>query len=179
MKKIIAIISACLSLITSQANQITGIIDFDGNVTYNGPLATTTGISIISGVFVSGATEDFYPETGFSPVHFTPFIFTSIASTPIELWSFTHNGKSFSFTLNDCTPLYANHSLTISGNGVITATGYEPTPGFWTLSSSGIFRFTSEVLSNPNIVPDGATTAILLGTSLFAMSIIRRKSHSH
>ena len=173
MKNQIAVISVCLGvIITSQASQLTGLIDFDGNVTYNGPIATTTGITAFSAVTVSGATGSFAGETGFTPVTFTPFLFSSIATTPIELWSFTDtHGNSFAFELSSVLPLYVNHSLTLSGDGTLTASGYDPTPGFWTLSSSGSFRFTSETEATPT--PDGAMTAFLLGLGVVSLNLLR------
>jgi hypothetical protein len=170
----------------AQAVLITGDINFSGNVTYNTrSLGTATQVTTWNSSFVVGTSGDFSTANGGVP-NFTavtmhaPYVFNpSTAYSP--MWSLTYNGSadSYSFNLFGSTIVTQNATfLNIKGLGTIFGTGFDPTPGSWSFTSSNAngqdkdnFSFAADTSS----VPDGGATAALLGLALTGVEVLRRK----
>ncbi len=184
----IAILSAgiCGLLIqAAQADPITGQINMGGTATLNSPsLGSATADLGNSAVVISGTASGSYSGVpqGTSVPTFNGFAFTGASVSP--LWSFTVGSWTYSFDLSsDHVVAQSDNFLALSGLGTLNITGtgspYVATPGEWTFQitdsqgSSTIDQFSFSGSNNP--VPDGAVTAELLGGTLLAVAMIRRK----
>ena len=167
---------------------ITGSISFAGTTTINGTsFVTATGFTVFQNVTVgaSSALSGSYVGTSGAAVTMTPFTWSPpTASTPLNpLWTFVSGGDTYSFNLSVLHVDYASPTgLLLSGIGTAIITGpgldFLNTTGTWNLSSQtlGESSFTfSSTTSVPNSVPDGGTTATLLGASLVGLAFVGRK----
>ncbi len=169
---------------------ITGTLSFSGSATTDtGNFLTATRFTRFDDVSVGVPTtlQGDYAGTSGAAVTITPFIWNPPgASTPLNpLWTFTSGGLTYSF---DLTMLHTDFTsptgLLLSGIGTarITGPGSEkiPTTGLWNLSaqtfgvSSFTFSSTTQVPA-PNRVPDGGSTALMLGGVLVGFGLLRRK----
>lgn len=167
---------------------ITGSLSFSGTTTINGTsFVTATEFTSFQNVTVGApsALSGNYVGTSGATVTMTPFIWSPpTASTPVNpLWTFVSGGNTYAFDLSVLHVDYASTSgLLLSGLGTATITGpgldFQNTSGTWNLSSQSLgqssFTFSSTT-TVPNSVPDGGTTATLLGGSLFGLAMIGRK----
>jgi hypothetical protein len=167
---------------------ITGSISFSGTTAINGTsFVTATEFTSFQEVTVGApsALSGNYVGTSGAAVTMTPFIWTPpTASTPVNpLWTFVSGGDTYSFDLNVLHVDYASPTgLLLSGIGTAIITGpglaFLNTTGTWDLSAQTLnlatFTFSSTT-TVPNGVPDGGTTATLLGGSLFGLALIGRK----
>ena len=167
---------------------ITGSISFSGTSTINGTsFVTATAFTTFQSVFVGAPTalSGNYVGTSGAAVTMTPFIWSPpTASTPVNpLWTFVSGGDTYSFNLGVLHADYASPTgLLLSGIGTAIITGpgldFLATTGTWNLSAQTLnlatFTFSSTT-SIPFSVPDGGTTATLLGGSLFGLALIGRK----
>ncbi len=95
------------------------------------------------------------------------------AVTP--LWSLDYNGIVYSF---DATTMTANFNVlqnewVIGGTGLASITGYATTSGSWNADVGA--EGSSFFFGSAAAVPDGGLTVMLLGGSMMAMTLIRRK----
>ena len=102
-----------------------------------------------------------------------------------KLWEFSAGGITYSFDLTSLT--YANiesawgvNAEALSGVGIAHATGLEDSQGTFSLMGVGVgygktfqFKFISG-----SSVPDGGSTAALLGLTLVGVEILRRRLQS-
>lgn len=167
---------------------ITGSLSFSGTTTINGTsFVTATAFTSFQNVTVGApsALSGNYVGTSGSAVTMTPFIWSPpTASTPVNpLWTFVSGGDTYSFDLNVLHVDYASTTgLLLSGLGTAFITGpgsdFLATTGTWNLSSQTLgqssFTFSSTTTA-PNSVPDGGTTATMLGGSLIGLAFIGRK----
>lgn len=179
----VGVIGLALNL---QAVQITGSISLAGGYTVNtGDLNTATAFTSFNSVYVptSGGVSGAYATANIlkgvtNSVTITPFSFSPFSSvTP--LWQTVLPGQDYAAfdltTIQVARPF--TDSLVIIGTGTLYLAGYDPTPGTWSFSANqssdrGTFSFSS---SNAAQVPDGGTTALLLGSAMAALALIRRK----
>ena len=109
------------------------------------------------------------------------------ASTPLNpLWSFVSAGKTYSFNLISLhQDFVSSTALVLSGLGTafITGGGSEKiaTTGLWNFTgqtlgvSSFTFSSSADVNAPVTSVPDGGSTAMLLGSGLVGFAWFRRK----
>lgn len=171
-----------------QATSITGSISFDGgSVLLNNTLANATAIDSFGGsTTVSGGAN--LPTGTYAGLAGTAVTMTAegfnfspgLSPSPInDLWSFTSGGITYNFNLLSASSVFANGSLDLSGTGTLQVTGYQNTTGTWTLDVNGggdgdNFNFdANNEVSTP--VPDGSSTALLLGGSLSGIGLLSRK----
>jgi len=166
--------------ISAQATQITGDIDFAGQVSYDKTsLATATMVTAWHMATVSGATGDFAPTLGLTPAFATPYVFnppTAYAS----LWSV----GGFTFELDSSTIQHQDGFLLfITGSGFVTGNGFDKTPGLWSFSSNHSngksatsFNFSANTTAVP--APDSGSTVALLGVAIFTVGALRAKFRS-
>ena len=170
---------------------ITGSLNFyGGTVHLNGSLTTATAITSFGGApIVSGnagvAPTGVYAGSQGTAVTFGSGFTFSPSSSYVDappLWTFTYLGTVFSFDLQSVvSSLGVGPALDLAGTGVLSATGYSNTPGNFTFAATGVgsgpdtFSF-GFVAGNSVIgVPDGASTALLLGCALTGAGLLRKK----
>jgi hypothetical protein len=161
---------------------IQGEIIFAGTyATDNSNLALATKFTSFSNVQTIGTSSGSYAgvPANFSPVTYNTFTFDPVAaSLPIvPLWTLTvgsgPTAVTYSFDLTSLTiDTRSSTGIHLVGSGIAHVTGYEDTPGNWDLSIGTVGRFH---FSAGTEVPDGGVTAILMGTGLLAVGLLRRK----
>jgi hypothetical protein len=102
----------------------------------------------------------------------------NIGSGVDNLWSV----GGYTFDLTDSTVSFQNGAfLAVSGVGVITGVGIDPTPGTWYFTAQlpeadGRFSYSAGTAVLPtNNVPDGGSAFALLGLALGGMEVLRRR----
>lgn len=157
--------------------------DSTGNITTN--LAAATAIQSWSLSEVEEGTGSFDSVPTGSSVSFSPLPVFNPSPSTTPLWTIA-GPESFSFSLTSSVTLFQNGSfLAISANGIFTGTNYDPTPGTWLFTTQGSnpqgslrrtqskFSWSSSAVTAR--VPDGGTTAALMGGSLLGLFGLRRK----
>lgn len=175
--------AAALSGTVANATPIVGSISFNGNaVTNTGNLNTATAFTSITGVTVvpgpfGGPSGDYLvvPTLGGDSVTFTPFAFSAVGITP--LWTLTAGGITYSFDATGPISIDFQSSsfLNLSGSGtaMISAGGFTPTAGSWTIQetrSGASFSWGSSAdVESPT--PDSSNTAVLVAFGLAAIAL--------
>ena len=171
----------------AQATAIQGNINFAGSVQFNtNSLATATQVTTWFDVFgnagftsvAPGGTGDFAGiAPGTQATMAQPWIFNPSTPTP-GLWSV----GGFTFDLLTSTIVTQNAQfLSISGTGIVSGNGFDPTSMDWsftTQSAGGKTRTTFSFSANGVAVPDGGMTVALLGIAFVGLEGLRRKLHS-
>lgn len=166
------------------ANSIQGSINFAGGVQFNtNSLATATSVITwfdsngnagFSSVQV-GATGNFSGIlAGTQATMAQPWIFNPSTPTP-GLWSV--GGFTFDLLTSTVLTQTANF-LNITGTGIITGNGFDPTVGTWAFStqnSSGGERTLFSFSGDSTAVPDSGATVALVGLTLVGVEVLRRK----
>ena len=173
-----AIVVASGLALSAQATQISGDIDFAGEVRFDTTsLATATMVTEWHMAIVSGTSGDFSSVANNTPVTFvTPYVFNP--PTPYaSLW--TVGGFTFEL-VSSSIDLQTNKFLNISGEGFVSGNGFDRTPGTWTFTSNQSNGGTSQEFSfaaNSTAVPtpDGGSAVALLGIALTAVGALRAK----
>ena len=133
---------------------------------------TATAVTTWVNPTVQSASGDFgtYVSVGDSVAMNAPWSFNT--GTVNNFWSV----GGFTFDLMYSSVVFQGFGAVIV-NGVGTASGhdFDPYVGTWSFTSqdrsaNGVFSF-----SSGSSVPDGGTTALLLGTALVGMSAIARR----
>jgi hypothetical protein len=178
-----------------QATPIAGSISFDGGaVLLNNTLPNATAIDSFGGTTVvsGGANVPTGSYAGLAGTAVTMtsegFIFSpGLSPSPInDLWSFTVAGITYDFNLLSATGVYDNGSLDLSGTGTLQITGDTDTAGTWTMDINGggdgdnfNFDANNEVGggggNGGSSVPDGGSTAMMLGAGLSGVALLGRK----
>jgi hypothetical protein len=168
----------------TQANTIQGNINFAGSVVFDSTdLGAATRVVTWYDVFhnagfsnvTGGATGDFsFITPGTQATMAQPWIFNPSTPTP-GLWSV----GGFTFDLLSSTIVTQNSTfLNVTGTGIITGNGFDPTVGSWafTVQNAGGGRLMEFSFSaNSNTVPDGGSAVALLGIALTGIEVLRRK----
>lgn len=117
-------------------------------------------------------TLDFFPLQG-AIGNYQNFTYDPLSvSNPI--WSFTSGLNTATFSLNNVTFIDESASgVVLRGSGQATLTGKTPTLGSWSFSAdnSGTAFF---AWSSTTTVPEGGSTALLMGAVFVAAFIARR-----
>lgn len=188
MKKqlLIGLLGLALSF-TASAIPINGSINFaGGTMTFSSTAVTGFGGSTtVNGAAGLAPTGD-YTGTEGTAVTFqsTGFTFSPSYSGTNPLWTFMFGGNTYSFDLNAVTSFTyvaagpgVLPSLTVHGSGILSISGgtYDDTTGSFVLASAGSGPTTFGFTAGNSAVPDGGTTASLLGVALVGMEVVRRK----
>ena len=151
------------------------VLAFGGSVNVD-TAGNTVSFSAGNNSQVNIATGDYLPLGGQS-ASYASFTYSPFA----EMVIFT--GGTFSFELSSINTIaeVGTDGVTLKGVGTMSLDGFDDTIGSWSFSAdranaSAAFNFSSTA-TTPLNVPDGGTTALLLGVGLVSMSFIaRRKS---
>ncbi len=178
-----SILLLALTLGTASAAPINGAITFSGGAVLDNA-SINTATSVVSWVdpLVSSRDGDFIGlvDVGEDVALVAPWTFTSGAVN--NFWSV--GGFSFDLTSSSIFLKTANN-LIVNGTGFIDGNGFTSTAGSWSLSSQAppagqiingvttqVFSFSAAAATS---VPDGGTTAVLLGASLIGLGILSRR----
>lgn len=174
--------AALLALVTTaSAVPISGGISLDGAYTVNtGNLNTATAFTSFS----NGQVSSYSAGSSFaiagvlvgdaSNVLMTPFSFNPFGGPVAPLW-LTTVGPAAAFNLTSLSILFQGaDTLALTGQGTLFLAGFDPTPGNWVFTANqagGSFSWSSS--NSP--VPEGGTTAALLGGALLLMGLASRR----
>ena len=173
-------------VLSTQAIPITGNITMSGGATFNAAsVNTATAVT-------SWAPADFVKSVngfgGFVAINDTvtmggawTFLPAPGTATP-ALWSV----DGFTFDLTSDIVSQGGGFINITGIGTISSThaGYDTTAFNWNFSSQDppagtpdhpVWSFSASTVQLPTGVPDGGTTAILLGAALTGLGLLRKK----
>jgi hypothetical protein len=141
--------------------------------------ANTVSFTNAGAALVVDAYGDFAGLLG-SGANFQNFTYDPLVA--LTIWNV---GASASFYLDSITEITETFdgsgnllALSLVGSGVASLSGYEDTRGSWSFSadrSSGTARFSWSSTAQVPSVPDGGTTAALLGLGLVAVGIVSRR----
>jgi hypothetical protein len=185
--------------LTAHAVPITGQINIAGTVLLN-PMGTTLA-SATSANATTGTVnivEGTYPVTLLGDTAIYKAFNFAIGAQPIPaLWTVTDvapTGFTYSFDLATISTFTTSggaglpSNLFLAGSGLLSSSdpNLTPTSGMWTYNinsadgsptGAGTFSFQSNNVGVGTPVPDGGSTVVLLGTSLFALGLLasRRK----
>jgi VPDSG-CTERM motif len=185
MKNIIKIaVVAAIAFAASQsvqATSISGTVGFSGSAQLDGSsVVNSTEVLSWANNNVTIANGNFSGLIN-SPVTLAaPWYFTAAQAGFWSVGGFTFNLTSSTVTAPVLNPVTGYYSLTIFLAGTVTAKGYDNTSFTGSISiqdpaanNDGLFNY-SESMSFSS-VPDGGTTALLLGSALSGLALIRRK----
>jgi hypothetical protein len=175
-KILLAIIAAmaCVGPLSSaQASLITGMLNISGTATYDLPIANATQITMFTDVVTGGAnTGDFSGIGAMVAVTMTaPYVFNPSTPTP-ALWSVA--GFTFDLLTSQIIT-QSNNGILITGTGIISGNGFDPTPGTWGFSQQKGSGTVLTFSATTEAVPDGGMTLALLGVGLIGLAAFRAK----
>ena len=162
---------------TSSAVPITGTIGFSGTAQLDGSTVGTSTQVLSWGVNTVGITSGSFASvvSGSIVSLISPWSFNSGART--GFWSvggFTFDLSGSSVFQNAGGFLSVNLVGTVYGNGYdVTALAGRVTIQDPSVSNGRTFNYTESLSFNS--VPDGGTTALLLGSAMSGLALIRRK----
>ena|SRR6266480_5095641 len=176
----VGFVSCALFSQQAQATSINGMINFAGEVQFDTNFANATRVVTWFDVFhnagfssVTGGTGDFAAiAPGTSATMAQPWIFNPSTPTP-GLWSV----GGFTFDLLTSTVVTHNAQfLTVTGTGIASGNGFEPTSMEWSFSTQNLggTQFSFSATGVAGAVPDGGITVMLLGAALGALGMARR-----
>jgi hypothetical protein len=168
---------------SAQATTIQGNINLAGAVSFN-TTSLATAARVVTWFDINGnagfssvapgGTDDFAGIASGTQASMASWIFNPSTPTP-GLWS----AGGFTFDLLSSTIVTQNASfLTITGTGIVSGNGFEPTQMEWsfsTQSASGRSRAKFSFSANGVAAPDGGSAVALLGFALTGIEALRRK----
>ena len=157
-------------------------IQFLGNATLDGPIATATAFTSIVGVQGSGdtnnpitqsATGSYAAVTNGTPVHFNTFAFGGLTpSNNFTLWDFTEAGVHYSFFVTSLTNVMqvgfggGGGILDLAGTGIATIGGDQAFANWTIVDTTGgapVITFGAS-FNTLTPVPEPSTYALIAGS---------------
>jgi hypothetical protein len=110
---------------------------------------------------------------------FTTFALSPLPSSITPLWTFTAGSKTYSYDATGVllTNPVGKTSIDLSGPGIAYITGYDPTPGTWSLTANNAGGTTASFSASSAAVPISSTIWIL-GSGLLGLIGIGKKIYS-
>jgi len=192
---VIGLVAAALAVAPAQAGPITGTLSFSGAAQPWGGTNwfNSSGVDFLplaASVASSPLPTGTYMGTQDTATIFSDFIFDPFPAAGVKpLWMFTKDAITYSFdylALGSLARVGDDVSSSISilnGTGMLYATGFDPTPGLFSLTAQGFgalgggkstFSFSASDVAIET-VPDGASTLMLLGFGLIGVATARRR----
>jgi hypothetical protein len=179
----LVILVLVLQLTVQAIPYVNGSLSFNGVPVFDDPvnLSAATAFTAINNVTVAVGQQwgDYIAIPDGWTAFFSAFVFSPPATPLIPLWRMTFNGITYSF---DATSMVAHYNAplqiwNLGGSGIAHITDELDTPGIWNLSAGrqGISFFLGAGSAVQASVPDGGSTALLLGTALAGLALHRRK----
>lgn len=200
MKKIIknllvAAIGGISMLVAAQshAEVIEGDINFTGRLYLDTSTTSITDATKVTSFKTFRVESD--PSGSFADVGIEELDSVTSSVTTSDAYVLESTGEytiltigGFTLTLESSTiELQQLGLLSISGLGTLSGNGYESSPAYWYLSvtgapsasgaNKGSYAFSAGIIAPPpsSAVPDGGTTAILLGITMLGVFVVHRQ----
>lgn len=178
---------ATMTLVSgARAASITGVINFSSAPGGGVRLQNSGGILTNNILQAAGIQEWLLPQVDVRSGSFVsvtqgasvsmPNAWVFNPSTPLSpLWSIP-GPDNFAFYLSSATIELQSALLLISGTGILTGTGFDPTPATWFFSTQGLaIRGKYSWSSSIKAVPECGTPA-LIGAALLGSCFLRRRN---
>lgn len=173
----------------THAVPIDGTIAFDGSTSLDAPIpSATTFMSFTNSEVSVGTQSGVYLGTAGTSVMMEMIQFNPFVLPAQPLWSFAKDGVDYSFSLLSLDSVEVESlaeglfSLTLAGQGMAMVTGYDDTPGAFSITTTGdaeatdlgfgAFTFTAD---SSEQVPDSGTTVALLGSAMLGFVVFKRR----
>jgi hypothetical protein len=184
MKTILVILAGGLLLCQqTQADPVTGAIEFFGSASASGPSGPPDTIHFTNPWHTLAATGSYAVVLTGTDTTFNDFTFTGDGSAAtltlpdMPVWTFTVGPTTYSFDLLALTNGHVDEgSMAFTGTGIAHITGFDATPASFALQGAGTgFDFTLSS-STTATIPEGSTTVLLvLGLVLVGIVTLRQK----
>jgi hypothetical protein len=180
-KFVLAVATGAVGTTVSQGAFISGGISFSGGAVLDSVPGSASAITFTN----PGSVVSVYGDYGlvavqippFQPgaaVYFTNFAFGlpgTVGAIPVNpLWTLDSGGLTYAFRLDNIgVNQFDGSERLLAGDGMVSISGggYTDTPGRWSLRTSS--TTTTITFSSSTEVPDGGTSAVLLGMSLLGL----------
>jgi hypothetical protein len=173
--------------LASQAASVIGAVNFsasgeNGGVVLQDSLGiATTNLGLAAGIQswqspkVDSSSGSFTMVPNGQVVSFSqPWVFEP--STPMApLWTIVGFGD-FTFTLSSSTVVFRNSKfLLVAGDGVLTGTNFDPTPGTWFFSTQGVAAEGKFSWSSATDAVPETGTPMILSAAVLCVCFLRRR----
>ena len=184
MKTILAMLAGGLLLCQqTQADPITGAIEFFGSSTASGPSGPPDTIHFINPWHTLATTGSYNGVLTGTDTTFNDFSFigdgaaATLLAPDMPIWTFNFGGNTYSFDLLALTNGHVEPgAMAFTGTGIAHITGFTDTPASFALQAAGSnFDFTLSS-STTATIPEGSTTVLLvLGLLVVGIVTFRQK----